>query len=265
MRGRQVERGGTSIESLRRLCPRRDGAMRVADRDRVKHPPANLKGGDRESPLLELRDGLQTDADPPRRPQLIQPARVPPRLPPGADPPGPPDEAEAEVALDRVEGVGVRQDARRLPFLEGVGGDADGAGRPPPGCSPERTGAVGDGRPGSSERRKRPSGGGCRLESARSRLATERVKCDYAVCRLGVRGTCPRKRERRQCAACPLFDVCACSDGRRVQCNYDVDMLWFPCATYVSSGTSERRRPTAASTAFRSRRRRRCSSTTARC
>ncbi len=34
------------------------------------------------------------------------------------------------------------------------------------------------------------------------------VRYDYAVCRLGVLGTCPRRRERRQCAACPLFEVC---------------------------------------------------------
>ena len=34
------------------------------------------------------------------------------------------------------------------------------------------------------------------------------VRYDYALCRLGILGTCPRRRERRQCAACPLFDVC---------------------------------------------------------
>jgi hypothetical protein len=34
------------------------------------------------------------------------------------------------------------------------------------------------------------------------------VKFDYALCRLGILGTCPRKRERRQCVTCPLFDVC---------------------------------------------------------
>ena len=39
-------------------------------------------------------------------------------------------------------------------------------------------------------------------------MATERVKYDYALCRLGILGTCPRKRHLRQCAKCPLFDVC---------------------------------------------------------
>ena len=34
------------------------------------------------------------------------------------------------------------------------------------------------------------------------------VKFDYALCRMGILGTCPRKRERRQCDGCPLFDVC---------------------------------------------------------
>ncbi len=38
--------------------------------------------------------------------------------------------------------------------------------------------------------------------------AEDPVRYDYALCRLGILGTCPRKRERRQCAACPLFDVC---------------------------------------------------------
>jgi hypothetical protein len=39
-------------------------------------------------------------------------------------------------------------------------------------------------------------------------MATDPVRYDYALCRLGILGTCPRKRERRQCAACPLFEVC---------------------------------------------------------
>jgi CRISPR/Cas system-associated exonuclease Cas4 (RecB family) len=39
-------------------------------------------------------------------------------------------------------------------------------------------------------------------------MATERVRYDYALCRLGILGTCPRKRERRKCDGCPLFDVC---------------------------------------------------------
>jgi uncharacterized protein (TIGR02757 family) len=34
------------------------------------------------------------------------------------------------------------------------------------------------------------------------------VRYDYALCRLGILGTCPRRRERRKCVACPLFDVC---------------------------------------------------------
>jgi uncharacterized protein (TIGR02757 family) len=38
--------------------------------------------------------------------------------------------------------------------------------------------------------------------------ATDPVKYDYALCRLGILGTCPRKRERRKCDGCPLFDVC---------------------------------------------------------
>jgi CRISPR/Cas system-associated exonuclease Cas4 (RecB family) len=36
----------------------------------------------------------------------------------------------------------------------------------------------------------------------------ERVRYDYALCRLGILGTCPRKREARKCDGCPLFDVC---------------------------------------------------------
>jgi len=39
-------------------------------------------------------------------------------------------------------------------------------------------------------------------------VATERVRYDYALCRLGILGTCPRKRERLKCDGCPLFDVC---------------------------------------------------------
>lgn len=34
------------------------------------------------------------------------------------------------------------------------------------------------------------------------------VKFDYALCRLGILGTCPKKRHARKCHACPLFDVC---------------------------------------------------------
>ncbi|MCE9634912.1 MAG: DUF2400 domain-containing protein [Planctomycetes bacterium] len=45
-------------------------------------------------------------------------------------------------------------------------------------------------------------------ENLRRLDATDPVRYDYALCRLGVLGTCPRKRERRRCAACPLFDVC---------------------------------------------------------
>jgi hypothetical protein len=39
-------------------------------------------------------------------------------------------------------------------------------------------------------------------------LATERVRFDYALCRPGVLGTCPKRRQARKCEACPLFDVC---------------------------------------------------------
>jgi uncharacterized protein (TIGR02757 family) len=38
--------------------------------------------------------------------------------------------------------------------------------------------------------------------------AADPVRFDYALCRLGILGTCPRKRERRKCDGCPLFDVC---------------------------------------------------------
>lgn len=34
------------------------------------------------------------------------------------------------------------------------------------------------------------------------------VRYDFALCRLGILGTCPRRRERRRCAECPLFEVC---------------------------------------------------------
>jgi uncharacterized protein (TIGR02757 family) len=34
------------------------------------------------------------------------------------------------------------------------------------------------------------------------------VRYDYSLCRLGVLGTCPKKRHARKCDACPLFDVC---------------------------------------------------------
>jgi hypothetical protein len=47
-----------------------------------------------------------------------------------------------------------------------------------------------------------------RLESGRSRLATERVRYDYALCRLGISKTCPKRRQVRRCTRCPLFDVC---------------------------------------------------------
>ena len=38
--------------------------------------------------------------------------------------------------------------------------------------------------------------------------AADPVRYDYALCRLGIIGTCPRRRERRKCDACPLFEVC---------------------------------------------------------
>jgi uncharacterized protein (TIGR02757 family) len=38
--------------------------------------------------------------------------------------------------------------------------------------------------------------------------AGDPVRYDYALCRLGILGTCPRRRERRKCAECPLFEVC---------------------------------------------------------
>jgi uncharacterized protein (TIGR02757 family) len=38
--------------------------------------------------------------------------------------------------------------------------------------------------------------------------AADPVRYDYALCRLGILGTCPRRRERRKCAECPLFEVC---------------------------------------------------------
>ncbi len=34
------------------------------------------------------------------------------------------------------------------------------------------------------------------------------VRFDYAICRLGILDLCPRRRDRRKCAECPLFDVC---------------------------------------------------------
>jgi uncharacterized protein (TIGR02757 family) len=34
------------------------------------------------------------------------------------------------------------------------------------------------------------------------------VRYDFAICRLGILGTCPRRRHLRKCAACPLYDVC---------------------------------------------------------
>jgi hypothetical protein len=38
--------------------------------------------------------------------------------------------------------------------------------------------------------------------------AGDPVRYDYALCRLGILGTCPRRRQARKCTACPLFDVC---------------------------------------------------------
>ena len=38
--------------------------------------------------------------------------------------------------------------------------------------------------------------------------AADPVRYDYSLCRLGILGTCPRRRERRQCDGCPLFEVC---------------------------------------------------------
>lgn len=38
--------------------------------------------------------------------------------------------------------------------------------------------------------------------------AADPVKYDYALCRLGILKMCPRKRQARTCAACPLFEVC---------------------------------------------------------
>lgn len=38
--------------------------------------------------------------------------------------------------------------------------------------------------------------------------AADPVRFDYALCRLGILGTCPRRRERRKCDGCPLFEVC---------------------------------------------------------
>jgi uncharacterized protein (TIGR02757 family) len=38
--------------------------------------------------------------------------------------------------------------------------------------------------------------------------ATDPVRYDYALCRLGILGTCPRRKSARKCDGCPLFDVC---------------------------------------------------------
>ena len=43
--------------------------------------------------------------------------------------------------------------------------------------------------------------------------AEDPVKYDYSLCRLGILGTCPRKREQRKCDGCPLVAGC---DWRRV-------------------------------------------------
>lgn len=52
----------------------------------------------------------------------------------------------------------------------------------------------------------------CAAEEITARLrefdATDPVRFDYAICRLGILGTCPRRRDRRKCEACPLFEVC---------------------------------------------------------
>lgn len=38
--------------------------------------------------------------------------------------------------------------------------------------------------------------------------AADPVRYDYALCRLGILGTCPRRRQARRCGECPLFEVC---------------------------------------------------------
>jgi uncharacterized protein (TIGR02757 family) len=38
--------------------------------------------------------------------------------------------------------------------------------------------------------------------------AADPVRYDYALCRLGILGTCPRRRQARKCGECPLFEVC---------------------------------------------------------
>jgi uncharacterized protein (TIGR02757 family) len=38
--------------------------------------------------------------------------------------------------------------------------------------------------------------------------AADPVRFDYALCRLGVLGTCPKRRQARKCDACPLYEVC---------------------------------------------------------
>lgn len=38
--------------------------------------------------------------------------------------------------------------------------------------------------------------------------AEDPVRYDYALCRLGILGTCPRRRQARKCDGCPLFEVC---------------------------------------------------------
>ncbi|MBI3892791.1 MAG: TIGR02757 family protein [Candidatus Wallbacteria bacterium] len=49
----------------------------------------------------------------------------------------------------------------------------------------------------------------CDITASLRRLdAADPVKYDFAICRLGILDHCPRKRDLRKCAACPLLDVC---------------------------------------------------------
>ena len=38
--------------------------------------------------------------------------------------------------------------------------------------------------------------------------AADPVRYDYALCRLGILKVCPKRRQARRCAGCPLYDVC---------------------------------------------------------
>lgn len=38
--------------------------------------------------------------------------------------------------------------------------------------------------------------------------AADPVRYDYALCRLGILGTCPGRRAARKCSRCPLYEVC---------------------------------------------------------